>query len=167
MEVKGVKRRSIWDFLAIYTQARAINLTECQGFKGRGTLKRKLGPNDSSFSWYFLVFSDLWIHPTLQGERRQWKKNPLASTRKKNNKKSSWQLLVCGIFDLWRFWIVWNWSWGITWTHAKSVWNHWGPSKGPYSANLSVTFFAVSNSKPTLRLKLVFIFLLNSLKDKM
>ena len=62
MEVKGVKRRSIWDFLAIYTQAHSINLTECQGFQG--TLKRKLGPNDSSFSWYVLVLSaQRWVLP--------------------------------------------------------------------------------------------------------
>ena len=41
---------------------------------------------------------------------------------------------------------------GITWTHIQSVWNHSGPSEGPYSANQTgqELFFAVSYGKRPL-----------------
>ena len=60
----------------------------------------------------------------------------------KQQKKVSDQLLLCGIGDLWQFWIVWNWSWmisRITWTHMQSVWNHSGPSEVPYVFRKQVT----------------------------
>ena len=65
---------------------------------------------------------------------------------RKSKKRVPDQLLGCGIGDLWRFWMVWNWSWmirGITWNHANME------SFMSYSANQEL-FFDVSYSKPAL-----------------
>ena len=48
--------------------------------------------------------------------------------------RNSKKFLVYRIGDLWRLWMVKNWSLGLI-CIIQSVWNHSGPSEVPYSAN--------------------------------
>ena len=75
---------------------------------------------------------------------------------KKQQKKVPDQLLVCGIGDLWRTWMIPNWLYMSPCDspdHPRSIFQR---SPIPQTSNWSGTFFAASYSKPTLATELSF-----------
>ena len=70
----------------------------------------------------------------------------------RNSKNVPTKKLVWGIRDIWRFWMIPNWSMGDLFNNLESIWYHSEPLEVSYSKTsfLVGTFFAISYSKSAL-----------------